>query len=335
MRTRSAIFRRLSVAILAASIGVSAATVASATAAASPKITNYKASPDQLTWRGGHITLTADTSDATTCHWSSNYTINGLPSTVSCSSGHVSITLNIARNTGGSVKNIGFTLKAVAADKAFYAETLFIHEEPKPATITSFKASTTRLPDSGGNVTLTGKVKLARVCILSSKPKTSGLPASFNCSSGTVTKTVKLPASTSGEEASYDFELTVSGYGQGTANSELTVFVEAQPPTVIDFAASPSRLPSSGGIVTLTAKVTDAVACNYGDSWSGGIEKGVNPASGLPKSIKCTSGTVTLKVRIIRDRTRLGEKISFVMTVDSQSADVAARGSPVVREHKA
>jgi hypothetical protein len=323
------------VAILSASIAVSAATAAGAAPAASPLITNYRASPDQLTWRGGPLTLSADTSDATTCRWSSNYAIKGLPSTGSCSGGHPSISLDIARNTGKTVKNIGFTLKAVAADKAFYAETLYIHEEPQPATITSFTASTTKLPDTGGNVTLTGKVKLARVCILTSKPEAKGLPASFNCSSGTVTKTVRLPGTTSGRDASVDFELTVSGFGQGTANAQTTVFVEARPPTVIDFAASPKSLPSSGGIVTLTAKVTDAVACNYGDAWSGGIKKGVNPAEGLPKSIKCASGTVRLKVTIRRDRTKLGEKISFVMTVDSQSANVTARGSPVVREAKA
>jgi hypothetical protein len=328
--------------MLAAVVAVSAATLAGATAAAAaskPTVSKYNAKPDTLQSKGGSVHLEATTTDSKTCTFSSDETIKGLPTTIPCPGGFPGITVTIPANSTNSVKNISFTLKATASNGDWASATLFVHEEPLPAAITSFTASSSQLPASGGKVTLTGKMVRANACIISVSPSVSGLPQGFTCTSGTVTKTVTLPATTSGTQASYVFNLSASGLGAGTANKQVTVFVSAQDPTVTDFTATPSTLPDSGGTVTLSVKVSDAVGCNFGEYFFiGGDPKGTNPVSNLPASIKCTAGTYTFKATVIPDTSAyvipgtdgVGEEITFEMTVNSQSDNVAASNMPVV-----
>jgi hypothetical protein len=333
VRDRSAISHRLVVATLAAIAGVSVVTVAAAasTAETKPSISHYTASPDQFTYLGGRFLLGADTSNAGTCEFLSAWAIPGLPATQSCTGGRAAISLAVGHNTSSVVDNVPLTLKATASDGAWEAETLYVHVLPQRPAITSFTASPASLPSSGGKVTLTGRLARAAVCIISSDPSVAGLPASFPCKTG-VTTTVTLPATTSGLAGEYDFVLTAANAG-GATNAEATAVVAAQVPTVSDFTATPSTLPASGGTVTLSAKVTNAVGCNYGDDWSGGTQpKGTNPVSNLPKSISCTSGTIVFQATVIPDTGQKGETITFLMTVNSQSRVVDATEEPVVTE---
>lgn len=297
-----------------------------------PKIYSFSADPTELSWRGGTLVLHSHTANTTNCTFSSNYTIAGLPVTESCSGGHPGHNLDIARNTGSTVKYLKFTLKAYGAKGTTPATgTITVPETPEQAAITSFTASTTQLPATGGNVTLTGKMVRAVACVLSVSPKVTGLPEGFNCTSGTVTKTVTLPASTSGTEPEYVFNLSASGTGTGTANAQVTVVVTAQKPKVLSFTASPATLPASGGTVTLTVKVADALGCNFGDTWTNGNPNGDNPVSNLPASISCTSGTFTFKATVVATAVKVADTITFApMTVDSEAAVVTATQKPTV-----
>ena len=334
MRTRSVTFRHLSVAIFAAAIGVSTMGIAGATAATGPTITNYKATPKQLTAKGGSVRLEAETTDTVNCEFSSSPAIKGLPTTIVCPNGHPGITVSIPANTTSKVITYFVTLKAIASNGATESDTLGVPEEPTPARITSFTASTSKLPDTGGPVTLTGKVTQATICVISVKPSIKGLPASVPCSGGSLTKTVTVPATTSGLEVEYVFVLTVTGLGGGSVSSSTGVYVAAQPPTISSFTAAPTTVPAAGGTVTLTFKVNDAVDCNFGDAWDGPKGRG-NPVSNVPNSkpISCTSGTYTYKATVTADTsTKIPETITFTLQVNSQSVIVTDPTKPKVTQ---
>jgi len=323
------------VAVFATVFATSAVLVTGAQAATPvPKIDAFSATPTELTWTGGTLTLHATTTATTNCNFSSNYTIPGLPVTEPCPGGHPARSLDIPKNLGSTVRYIKFTLKAYGGKGTSPATaTITVPQTPQQAVITSFKASPTKLPATGGNVTLTGKMVRAVACALSSSPKVKGLPAGFNCTNGIVTKTVTLAASTSGVEPEYVFNLAASGTGTGTANAQVTVFVAAQEPKISSFTVSPTTLPASGGAVTLTVEVTDAVGCNFGDSWTGGDPATPNPVAGFPESIPCTTGTFTLKTTIEADtNTKYGETITFDMTADSEAGVVTATQMPTVTQ---
>jgi len=97
--------------------------------------------------------------------------------------------------------------------------------KPPPPTIDSFLAS----PISaygylGGPVALTASVTNASTCTLSVNHFVSGLPATVDCSSGTVTEALTLPARGSGRKpATYNFKLRAVGSKSVTGKVSVTV----------------------------------------------------------------------------------------------------------------
>ena len=63
-----------------------------------PSVSGFQPSPASLSAAGGSLTLTADVSDATSCTFSSNKAVSGLPDTVPCSTGDVSINVTVPPN---------------------------------------------------------------------------------------------------------------------------------------------------------------------------------------------------------------------------------------------
>jgi len=78
----------------------------------------------------------------------------------------------------------------------------FAVQAAKP-TVKSFTVSPSKLPATGGKVTLSATVARAKTCTFSSKPAVAGLPATVSCTSGKATKVVKLPADTGTTTQSY------------------------------------------------------------------------------------------------------------------------------------
>jgi hypothetical protein len=319
----------------AIAVGAMAATATVATAqqsraASGPTISGFKATPPTLKSGGGDVRLTALTTGATKCEITSGSTIKGLPTTIPCPGGHPGITVAVPANSGSSVQSISFQMKAEASNGAYAEEGLFVHVLPRAAAVTSFTSNLATVPSSGGKVILSGKVVRANLCVISVNPAVTGLPAEVTCSTGSLTKTVTLPAATSGTSAQYDFALSAAGPGGAAPSAQVAVTVTGKAPTISSFTATPSTLPSGGGTVTLSITVADANECGFGYSWSGGS----NPiGSSLPHDMSCTSGTYTYKVPFAADTTKSPNVVTFNMTkVTSGGGSAVPTSSPVVTE---
>src|SRR6185437_11260283 len=89
--------------------------------------------------------------------------------------------------------------------------------------ITSFKVAPSPVRAQGGAVTATAKVRSAKTCTFSIKPKVAGLPVTRQCASGTASVTVKFPANGSISARRFTFKLSVSGGGHTvTASKTIT-----------------------------------------------------------------------------------------------------------------
>jgi hypothetical protein len=77
-------------------------------------------------------------------------------------------------------------------------------------------------------------------------------------------------------------------------------------PTVSGFAASPTTLYNNGGIVTLSAKVTNAISCVFSST---------KPVTGLPATVACTSGVVSQTVTLPANTGKKAVKYSFKLAV--------------------
>jgi uncharacterized protein YjbI with pentapeptide repeats len=72
---------------------------AGAATSAPPTVSSFAATPSTLTSAGGSITLSASVTNAISCAFSSNKTVNGLPGFASCSNGTVDEVVTVPANT--------------------------------------------------------------------------------------------------------------------------------------------------------------------------------------------------------------------------------------------
>jgi alpha-tubulin suppressor-like RCC1 family protein len=96
-------------------------------------------------------------------------------------------------------------------------------------TITSFKVTPSPVPAGGGKVTATAKVRSGQKCTFSIKPKVTGFPVTRNCTSGTVTVTLKIPVNDSISTRHFTITLKVAASGRTTSASKAL----AQPPLTL------------------------------------------------------------------------------------------------------
>ena len=158
--------------------------------------------------------------------------------------------------------------------------------------ISSFVAAPDSLTPAGGSVLLSATVTNATSCTLSSTPAINGLPVTASCASGTVNENVAVSANPTCKADKYMFTLAAIG-ATTTKTKALKLSVAATPaPTVSSPTVTPSSVTSSGGLVTLSATVANAISCTFSSS----------PAvPGLPATIPCTNGTVNEQVMIPAD----------------------------------
>jgi hypothetical protein len=334
MQSRAA-WRRLAAVLAAAAVSVSAVTVAASGAVAQyrkapapPSVSDFHATPAQLKYHGGRVRLTGHTTGAATCKFTSGSAIKGLPVTLPCSGGHPAISVTVPPDHGNGVHSISFQLTALGANKAFSEEGLYVHVLPRAASITSLKASVTKLPSTGGKVTLTGTMVRALLCIITVSPKLAGTPASIPCASGKVSKTLRLPPADGGATESYDFALTAAGLGGSAPTFQTTVFVTGKAPSVSSFTVSPVTLPASGGTVTLSIRVANASECGFGYSEVGGPD----PIGHALGTIECTTGTFTYKVHFAANPSSSADTVNFDALVTSQGGQITPPQQPMVVE---
>ncbi len=110
---------------------------------------------------------------------------------------------------------VGLVLGTALASSAY-------GKAPKPL-ITGLAASPSSVA-SGGNTTVSASVSEATKCTLSANKAVPGLPVTFSCESGSVSREVAMPQNAGKKAASYKLTLEATGAG-GNAKGKLTIEV--------------------------------------------------------------------------------------------------------------
>jgi hypothetical protein len=235
--------RRLLVAVaVVSSIAVPTTAAASPAGRLShhPSITSLRVSPGTVAHSGGSAEVTAVVHHAISCKVSSSPSLPGLPTTHSCSSGHLTLRLHVHAAPTASARHFTLTLTAVDGSHHVRKTTALTEAAAPPApTVTGFAVSPTQIASAGGQIHATATVKHATTCTLSASPAISGLPASLPCSSPSFSRAVDLPADTGSTPKSYLFTLTAHGTGGvATAGNHPMATVATSGPTPITTTTS-------------------------------------------------------------------------------------------------
>jgi hypothetical protein len=295
--------------------------------ATSPTVSAFAAAEDEFAADGGNreTPLSAIVSNATSCKFSSEPAIAGLPATVPCTNGTVSQDLTVPVNTTGADVTYTLTLAVTNGSTTMTATTtITVAAAGSPGgggspVISSFTASPTTLVSNGGTVKLAANVSDASSCTFSSSPSSvSGLRTNFSCASGTATDSVTVPANSGTAAITYIFTLAATGSSTVSQTANVTV---SPPPTVVSFGASPKTLSADGGSVTLSADITNGKTCTFSS----------DPAvPDLPSTTSCASGSVSQVVDLPANATTTASVYTFTLSVtDGETAVSAETASQV------
>jgi hypothetical protein len=264
-----------------------------ASAATPPaKVSNLKATPALLSYRGGAVRLTAKVAHATRCTFRVTPKMGGLPATIRCGGASASRTVKFPRNQTDARTTYHLSItsgKSTARTSVSLAAA--------PASILSFTSSPASVTSAGGSIVLHAHVGQASSCTFGSVPTLAGLPTTVPCGNGNGSQDIVIPSTTSGTPLSYKFYLTASGPGGGSLQSmirvnEAPVFTFSSP-TFID---SPQNAPSSVSCPTASfCELVDSVGNAFlydGTSWT---EQAIDTGMSL-HSVSCTSNTFCVAV---------------------------------------
>jgi len=148
-------------------------------------------------------------------------------------------------------------------------------------TIKSFTVSPSSVSSAGGKVTLTAKVGRAKTCTFSFTPHVGGLPATLKCSSGSVAKTIEVPANASSSTKYYTVKLSVKGsVGNVSATKRISeaAFVWASR-TIDPLQGAPDSVSCPTTTFCVSVDGTGNVVMYNGATWSSPRLIDPNPAS--------------------------------------------------------
>ena len=94
---------------------VKATTAATVSLLSAPVITGFAATPLTVGSAGGSVTLGASVTNATSCALSSSPALSGLPQTVGCSAGTVSVPVTLPANSTSDAVTYTFNLSATGS----------------------------------------------------------------------------------------------------------------------------------------------------------------------------------------------------------------------------
>ena len=314
------------VALVSLGIPGIAGAAANSSTSAKPTVSGFTASPTSLASAGGSVTLSATVTGATSCELSSTKAAPGLPETVSCPSGQVSVPLTLPANTTTKAISYKLTLSATAT-KTAKADTTVTVAALIPPVVSSFSATPTSLAQTGGSVTLSATVTGTTSCVFSVSPAVSGLPQTVPCTGGSGSVSVTLPANTATKAATYKFALSAVGATTVNATS-VTVTVAAKAkttkppkPKVISFTANPQTLQADGGYVELTATTTNGGLCTI---------TALTLVYGFPDYTTCITGQATDQVHFVPNLGSTAETYTFTITVKGASGSGTAKSTTTV-----
>ncbi|HTZ07678.1 MAG TPA: hypothetical protein VMB72_01320, partial [Acidimicrobiales bacterium] len=293
---------------------------ASGTASAAPKskapapaVSSFTASPSALAASGGTVVLRDVVTGATSCSVSSTPALAGLPATLPCASG--TRTVVVPANTGSKTEKYKLTLSATGSKTVKAKATLTVAPAPPPS-ISAFSASPPSLPHAGGSVTLSAKVSGASSCVVSSSPTLAGLPKTLSCASGLST-TLSVPANPSAKAQTYKLTLEALGSKKVKAPKLTLTVAGASGPGISTFVATPASLGAAGGMVVLSATVTDVTSCTFSST----------PAiTGLPATVSCSGGLAMKSVSIPANT---GSSRTYTFSVSAVDKKTTVKATPV------
>ena len=287
-----------------------------------PTIANLGPTPDPVPYTGGTMTLSATVTNGSQCTFSSpSAAVSGLPETVACGTGLVSVTAGVSANVTTKTKKFKFVLLAMGPVKSAVAHGVITLAPAPPPVITSYKASPSPVSWTGGPATLTATVTNATTCTFSATGKAarvvSGLPVTKPCSSGSASVGITVGANHKRRLATYTVKVTATGSGtKVTTTTTITVSPVTTPPTISNFTTNPSPVASTGGPVTLSATVANAVSCTFSSKNSS--------VSGLPVTVPCSVGTVSATVTVPAATSHRAHSYQVQLTVHGQRKKVSS-----------
>ncbi len=289
---------------------------------APPTAGGLVAQPSTLASGGGSILLSDHVSRAHSCRFSSSPSLSGLPKTIACKSGTVSLSVSIPASTKAT--SYQFALEVSGPGGSLSRTTAADQSGPGAPLVGTVTADPTSLGVSGGSVALSTAVTEATSCTYSVSPAITGFSGSAPCSSGTAALSVTIPANQTANAETYSFTLTASGPGGTTSSaSPAKVTVAAPLPTVGAVTASPATLAAGGGSISLSTPVTDATSCTYSAS----------PAiTGFSGTVSCASGTAAVSVAIPANETGSTERYSFSLAASGPGGTASSSSPATVSE---
>ncbi len=289
---------------------------------APPTAGGLVAQPSTLASGGGSILLSDHVSRAHSCRFSSSPSLSGLPKTVACKSGTVSLRVSIPASTKAT--SYQFALEVSGPGGSLSRTTAADQSGPAAPLVGTVTADPTALGVSGGSVALSTAVTDATSCTYSVSPAIAGFSGSAPCSSGTAALSVSIPANQTANAETYSFTLTASGPGGTTSSAgSAKVTVAAPLPTVGAVTASPATLAAGGGSISLSTPVTSATSCTYS----------VSPAiTGFSGTTPCSSGTAQLSVAVPANPTASAVSYVFSLTATGSGGTTGSSQSATVTE---
>jgi len=251
-------------------------------ATGAPDIGSLDATPLFLDSAGGQTAVAARVTGASTCAISAAPALSGLPASVDCSGGTYSQAVTLPADTGTQPVPYVLTLTATGAQGSASSQVTVTVEPPGAFAITSLSAEPNFLGPAGGQTTLSATVTGAATCAVSSAPAVTGLPAAVDCSGGTYSQPVTLPANTGAQPVAYVLTMTATATGGATVSATTTVVTEPPGgPAITSLTPTPTSLPSTGGNVAIAAGLSeDGLTCTLSSDM---------PVTGLPLTQACGS----------------------------------------------
>lgn len=254
-----------------------------------PGITALAATPKTLTFAGGSAIVTATLSRAAQCTLSAVPALTSGEGSFDCSAGSVSRTIEIPANPTGQKVKVTISLEATNKTGSKTASTkLTVAATPRP-TITSLAASPPTISTVGGTSLITATTSTASSCSISSSPDLLGGAGSFDCSQGSVARTLSFPRNQSGKKVQYVVGLTATGPG-GTRSLTTTI-------AVAPGAGGPASIGAtkvSVGYQHSCAVLTDTTLRCWGRNFAGDLGDGTTTDAPVPTTVVGESGSGSL-----------------------------------------
>jgi len=195
-----------------------------------PVVKSFTSSNSNLANNGGTVKLTAKVAHAATCRFAVTHPLDWPGLWIrSCRTGVATLTFKIPVNKTYNIIKWVFELQA-SANHLAAIKTVTVTQNTNAALVTTFTATPSKVPASGGTVRLTADAVRASTCRFSSLPAGwSGLPKTVACATGSGSTTITFDKNPYPISNTYYFLASASGVAGGGVSKEISVTQAAGP----------------------------------------------------------------------------------------------------------